>query len=415
MNSAPPEVRYDVVIAGGGIVGLTFARLLADYTAERNEALRIAILEPHPPTPKASLADQLRVSAVAPVAQQILQTTHTWQAIEHGDICAYSDMHIWCSRDASVNKQMLTFSARELGVPALGYIVMNKAMRTCAWSGLAGQPGITVHERAGPAALEAVRDGWRMTLADDSVCEARLLVAADGARSQVRELMGLQVSRREHHQQAIVAEIATEQPHRHTARQRFLRGGPLALLPLANGNCSLVWSCPDSQVAELLALSSADFSARLSGASDHVLGSLNCVSERLSFPLVSSQAVRYIDRRCALLGDAAHQVHPLAGQGLNLGLLDAAQLAAELAAHLRVRGGDPGDRLMLRRYERARKGDNQLTQHVLSSLNYVFGSDMAPAAAAGMSLLDKAGPLKRLLARYAMGQGKSAAVAPRPR
>jgi ubiquinone biosynthesis UbiH/UbiF/VisC/COQ6 family hydroxylase len=240
-----------------------------------------------------------------------------------------------------------------------------------------------------------------------------LLIAADGARSAVRELLGLRTERHDYAQQAIVAEIATERPHQRTARQRFLPGGPVAMLPLANGNCSLVWSCPEAEAADLLALGNEEFAERLTNASDNVLGRLECVSERLSFPLASNRALRYIDRRCALLGDAAHQVHPLAGQGLNLGLLDAASLAAELTAHMQLRGADPGDRRVLRRFERARKGDNVLTQRVLSGLNDVFRSDLAPAAARGMSLLDSAGSLKRLLAGYAMGDLRAASAASR--
>jgi ubiquinone biosynthesis UbiH/UbiF/VisC/COQ6 family hydroxylase len=199
--------------------------------------------------------------------------------------------------------------------------------------------------------------------------------------------------------------VKTEHDHAETAWQCFLSGGPVALLPLADGRSSLVWSCPDELAAELLAMDDAAFAERLGAAVDHVLGNLEVMTPRLSFPLGSGYAPHYSGRRYALIGDAAHRVHPLAGQGVNLGLLDAACLVDELSQHMGLPVADPGDPRVLRRYERGRKGDNLLTLGTMDVLNRLFGGPAADIAGFALGVIDRSGPLKSSLARYAMKHG----------
>jgi 2-octaprenylphenol hydroxylase len=407
VNASAAQERFDIAVIGGGLVGLTFVKLLAEYADQLPAAPRIALVEAKPPVSEPSAIDQLRVSAVAPAVQTLLTHTNVWQSLEPEQFCRYERMHVWHADEtetAGDRLHSIEFTAAELGVAELGHIVNNHAMRTAAWSGVAALPAVELITANAPQSLAQVDGGWVVTLANGEKLETRLLLGADGIHSWVRDALGLVSDTLAHEQHAIVAEIATEHAHDFTARQRFLKGGPIALLPLMNGNSSLVWSCADAQAESLLDLDATRFSDQLSQATNQVLGRLECVSDRLSFPLASAHAPNYTGRRFALLGDVAHQVHPLAGQGLNLGLLDAAVLAENLATHLRLRAADPGDRRVLRRYERSRKGDNLLTEKVLVGLNRLFNGELASAAGAGLDLLDRSAPMKRLLARYAMRQ-----------
>jgi ubiquinone biosynthesis UbiH/UbiF/VisC/COQ6 family hydroxylase len=234
--------------------------------------------------------------------------------------------------------------------------------------------------------------------------QGTLLVAADGSDSAVRRMLDLPVLSGSYGQTAVVTHVASSLPHRETAWQRFLPGGPLAFLPLADGRSSVVWSLPTERATELLAADTDFFLAELEAASAGVLGALGPCSARAGFPLQALHALRYSAARAVLVGDAAHTVHPLAGQGMNLGLLDAVCLADVIEAAL-IAGEDPGDLKVLRRYERERKGDNLEMLLALDGLNRLFRLPgwASPLRAAGLKAVDASGIAKRFLMQRALG------------
>jgi 2-octaprenylphenol hydroxylase len=415
MNSGQTALDFDVAIVGGGIVGLAFARLLAAGLEEAGNPQRIALLETHPPESVAANADiDLRVSAIAPASRAILQTMGVWEQLPANRVSPYERMCVWQAQGTAGGAKSISFDAAEYGLASLGHIVENRAMRFASWRQVAALASITVISGQKTIALSEQSDHCSITLEDSSTLRARLVVGADSARSWVREQLGVGFSEVLYDQSAIVAHIASEQPHRATAWQRFLPGGPVALLPLADGRSSLVWSCLNAQAKDLLAMDVADFNKHLTDALDHQLGPLECTSERMSFPLGTGHADQYTGRRFALIGDAAHRIHPLAGQGVNLGLLDAAVLAEKLVEHFALPAADPGDPLILRRYERARKGDNMLTVGAMDAINRLFWGPIGGIGGLGLGAVDKLPLVKARFAEYAMGRGRSLPAAARP-
>lgn len=397
------EQRVDVAIIGGGIVGLTLAHLLL-AVRRANAPLTLAVVEPRPPEldPDVTAQIDIRVSALAPRAQRMYAELGVWAQLPAEKCCAYEHMRVWQGADGSGGSRAISFAAAALGVPQLGHIVENKALRAVLWRQLAASSRCRLLT-AGPAQrLAPGRDAVMIDLTEQQL-QASLVVAADGANSRARGQLGVSHAEQSYEQHGIVAHIATERAHSGTAWQKFLPDGPVALLPLANGLSSLVWSVSTASKERYLQLDDAAFAAELSAALGDEFGALRCASPRAAFPLARAHAERYTGRRFALLGDAAHRVHPLAGQGLNLGLYDAQVLAEELATHLRRRAADPGDPVALRRYERRRKGDNLLTLRAMDALNGVFRSRFAATAGAGLQVLDRQSYVKRLLARHAMG------------
>jgi 2-octaprenylphenol hydroxylase len=406
---------FDVVVVGGGIVGLVFTALLAEQTAAHSSRLRIAVLEAAPPGPIDEDAElDLRVSALAPASHAILSRLGIWQALPAARISPYSRMCVWQAAGQVSETRSITFDAAELGAAELGYIVENRAIRQAAWQHLEALNNVSFYTASKPVELTEAAACSTLSFADGQSVSAKLVVGADGARSWVRQQLGVDYQERGYGQTGIVAHVATEQPHNETAWQRFLADGPVALLPLADGRSSLVWSCPDAQAKELLAATDDDFAVELEAALDGALGSIQCQTPRAGFPLAMGYAKTYTGRRFALLGDAAHRVHPLAGQGANLGLLDAASLAEQLALHLATPLADPGDPRVLRRYERARKGDNLVTMGAMDLLNRAFTPPLGEFAGMGMGLVDRLQPLKTQLARYAMGLGRELPAAAQP-
>jgi 2-octaprenylphenol hydroxylase len=392
---------FDVVVVGGAMAGAGTAALLAATPA--TQGLRIALVEPRPAAPPAPDSPlDLRVSALSRASQHLLERTGAWQAVA-ARAAPYQRMMVWEQRQEPAGPDTLVFDAAELGEPDLGHIGENLTIQA-ALTARAEALGVVLL-RAGFATLEATRDAVRLGLGDGREFRAGLVVGADGAESAVRRQAGIDTRGWEYGQRAVVAHLSSERPHADTARQRFLDTGPLALLPLADGRSSLVWSTLPERAQELTQCPEEEFSDRVSDASGGVLGRLEPATARASFPLRLLHARRYAAERVALVGDAAHTVHPLAGQGINLAFLDAAALVDVLGQAL-AEGDDPGEHSVLRRYERWRKAEALPAIALLDGIQrlYFGGNPLQSRLRRGaLGLAQSAGPLKRALMRRALG------------
>jgi 2-octaprenylphenol hydroxylase len=399
--------EFDVLVLGGGLTGVAFAVLLQGQLPAGRE-LSIGVVDAGPVPADAPAAELgLRVVALSPASRAIIAACQVWADLSASRICPYRRMVVWHGDSVPGDRAAIIFDAAEEGVAELGYIVESDLLRNGLWQRAASMPGIELLSEARPVAIAMERDAVTLQLASGRGLRARLVVGADGQDSWLREVLGVAVRVHEYGQQAIVAHVASERPHGHTAWQRFLKEGPLALLPLSDGRCSIVWSCSDARAQELATAEDSEFDRTVTGASAGVLGELRLTTRRLSFALAAGHASRYTGMRFALIGDAAHRVHPLAGQGVNLGFLDAATLAEVLADHLSAKAADPGDPLALRRFERWRKGANLATLAAMDTLHKLFTTRIAGVsrvAGAGLALVDRVRPVKHLLAGHAMGQ-----------
>ncbi len=415
--AAAPGTVYDVIVVGGGMVGSALACALGEH------GLDVALIEAEPVPPlMAGEPAAARVSAISAVSQRILARLGAWPAIEQlpgagggapePRVCAYTDMEVW---DAS-GPGLIHFDAAGIGEPALGWIIENRVIQSALLARAATIDALDVYPGVAVTGFEEGRNALGVRLADGRRLSARLLVGADGAQSPLRAWAGIDTMGWGYEQQAVVCRVRCEQPHHDTCWQRFLPGGPLAFLPMYDGSCSIVWSCSRAQARQVLALDDAGFAHALGEAFSHRLGPVLWSGPRAAFPLRLQHAQHYVQPRVALVGDAAHVVHPLAGQGVNLGLLDAAALA-ELLIERHGAGQDIGAIAGLRRYERARKGDNLLMQAAMDGFKRLFGSPLAPvvfARNAGLLATNALGPLKHLFARRALGFGRELPALARP-
>lgn len=390
------NTHYDVVIVGGGIVGATLACALGD------SGLDIALLEPKPPRATPATETDLRVVALTGASQRIFNALQVWPMMSDWRVSPFREMRVW---DSAGNGR-IHFDSAALGEPQLGWIVENQVAQSALWQRLRDFDNI---EPVSSALLQSIdqqtSEHLKLRLNDGREITTRLLVGAEGSQSQVRDLAGIPSSGWQYGQKAIVATVNTELPHRETAWQRFLATGPLAFLPLHDGSCSIVWSTSIAQANELLALTDFEFAEKLATAFDWHLGSITIDSTRAAFELKLQHAQSYSRQRIALIGDAAHVVHPLAGQGANLGLLDAVALAEVILAAAQIRR-DIGSLTTLRRYERWRKGHNLLMLATLDGFKRLFGASATPLQLArnlGLNLTDQLTPLKNQIMRQAMG------------
>lgn len=399
--------EHDVVVVGGGPVGATLALALA------RDGWDVALVEAREPkfgTREGALDP--RVVALAPDATALLRELGAWPPPFPERIGTYRHMCVW---DAAAPGE-LRVDAAERGEAALGWIVENRHLQLGAWSAFADRvtvicpaEAVAVESGAAPAGAtgaDPVASRAVLELADGRRLRARVLAVAEGADSPLRTRLGIGFTGRDYAQRAVVAHVATERPHQDTAWQRFVPGGPLAFLPLADGRSSIVWSLPSAEAECVLALDDAAFRAELGAASDFRLGPIVASSPRAAFPLRLREASRYVEGRCVLVGDAAHVVHPLAGQGVNLGLRDVACLRRVLA-EARRRGADIGAAHVLRRYARERRSENALAAHAFDLIERTFSPGSVPLAAlrgAALTAAGRIGPLRRLLVDAAAGR-----------
>ncbi len=400
--------QYDIVIAGAGMVGLALACALG------NSALRVAIIEKQlfEETAGDSNYDN-RVSAITMACRYFLEHVGAWPAIVQQRYHPYQRMFIW---DA-VGHGELAFDCADIGEPCLGYIIENCVTQSALQQQLRNFSNITYYEGYDITAIDELEAETVVRCHNDKALHCRLLVAADGAQSLVRQLSGISSHGWSYQQQAIVATVETEKPHQDTAWQRFLPSGPLAFLPLGDEyHCSIVWSIDNDKVDELHMLDDDAFCMKLQSVFDNRLGVMRSIEERKRFPLNLAHASNYVQPRLALIGDAAHRVHPLAGQGVNLGFADAATLA-EVVLDALKNGKDIGAYSVLRRYERWRKGDNLAMLAVTDTLKRLFGTDqvlISTIRSLGMDAINATSPVKDIIMRSATGLSRDLPLSMRP-
>jgi len=384
--------ELDAIVVGAGAIGGAIALGLA------RDGFDVALVEAREPT-AFQVADDvdLRVSALASDARALLDGLGVWTSIPGTRVGPYRHMRVW---DALAPGE-LAFDAAERGEAALGWIVENRLIQQLLWQAIVAEPRVRVLCPMQVADIDNAQDAVTALLDDGTRLRARLLIAAEGADSSVRAKLGIAFEGRDYGQRAVVAHVATERPNEGTAWQRFQPSGPLAFLPLGDGRSSIVWTLPDEEAARILALDDDAFCTELGSAFDFRLGAITSTTPRAAFPLRLRLASDYVMGRCVLAGDSAHTVHPLAGQGMNLGLRDVDCLLRVLR-DARSRGVDAGAAHVLRRYERERRSENTLAAHALDGMERVFHGNQAWLRGA-LGVANAIPPLRRMLGAIAAG------------
>lgn len=398
--TAEQQTDTDVVIVGGGMTGGLLAILLAE------QGLAVTVLD-GAPAPEAVHGDaQLRVSTLTEASMWQLKNSGVWPLIDHARVQPYSAMHVW---DDDGTGEVL-FDAHTLGLECLGWLLENANLTAALFARAQQLPNLTWHCNTAVTGMRRNDTHWQVNGAD-ATWRASLLVGADGAQSQVRDWAGISGAPQESGHHALVATLQCEQGHDACARQAFLESGPLALLPLFSadekgGQVSIVWSGWPERIVELNALSDDAFAQQVQAASGGALGAMRLQSPRAVFPIQERHAGSYIAPGLALVGDAAHVIHPLAGQGVNLGLLDAGVLAEEIARAV-AQGRGVADAAALARYQRRRRGENLLMQNAMRGFKALFERRELPLRwlrNAGMRWFNRAEPLKQHVIAQALGR-----------
>ncbi len=405
------DQSVDIIIVGGGIVGLSLANALA------NTEFSVAVVEQAAamPVPENDQTD-LRVSAINPRAVAFYQSAGVWPYLQQR-FCAYEKMFVWDTTGLG----QIQFDSAEPGLAELGCIIENSVLVQALWENLHRAENIHCYHPAEILAMtpvidDSANDGspvhaqYAVRLRDDNATatltlSTRLLVGADGARSSVRKVAGFKPVQHSYQQQGLVCAVATQYPHQQTAWQCFMPSGPLAFLPLFNHQSSIVWSLDDAEAQAMLALDDSAFMQALAKASEYKLGDILAVSERKLFPLGHGHVKDYVKPGLALIGDAAHTIHPLAGQGANLGIADALCLA-EVMTQAKAAGRQWNALHTLLKYQRQRKLDNRLMENAMTGFKILFGQNnpvLAEVRNAGLNLVDHLPIIKNRFIQHALG------------
>jgi 2-polyprenylphenol 6-hydroxylase len=399
MSETQSSNTFDVIVVGAGMVGLSLVAALAPLK------LKIAIVDQTAPAEKSTWQGRdPRVSAIVKSSELFLKKTGAWDFITQERFCSFYGMDVW-EQDGTANIQ---FDAADAGEQNLGYIIENRVMQ---W---ALQQNIKQYQNVSWFCPQTIGDFkknklWHMTLANGLEIQGELLIGADGANSFVREKLGMEVVIKDLGHHAIVCNVQCEKPHQGIARQVFLNSGPLAFLPLekheTKNYCSIVWSLTPEKAKAMMALDEEKFNQKLTEHFEYRLGEVISSDKRFSFPLLQRHAKSYIGENIALIGDAAHTIHPLAGQGVNLGYMDAQALAEEIERALQ-RKIPISSREVLRRYERKRRGENTLMMQSMRVFQNVYATnnpDLRLLRNWGLGLTNKSTFLKNFFLKQAMG------------
>jgi 2-octaprenylphenol hydroxylase len=395
--------KFDVVIAGAGMVGATAANLLAQC------GFLVALIEAHQPEAFDSESETgLRVSAISPGSQAILNEAGAWKEIEKQRHCPYRRMFVEERYVGSEDSAGLSFEAPVFGMERLGTIIENQLIQSSLWRFAGANQLIQIFCPAKLADIQEGDESLEISLDSGDLLEASLLIGADGATSAVRRKAGVKQNIWEYNQKGVVCVVRKSDSNPGTAWQRFLPGGPLAFLPLSDGRSSLVWTLPTLEADRVLGLCDADFSEELQEVSSDWLGDVIECGPRAAFPLLMRLSDHYVAGRVILLGDAAHVVHPLAGQGVNLGLADAAALVETLLEN-RKTGKDIADRDSLRKFESWRKSESEVMAAGIHGLRGIFQSaGLSGLRKIGMKLISRNWFIREAFLRRAAGQGRNA-------
>ncbi|MEI7612682.1 MAG: UbiH/UbiF family hydroxylase [Betaproteobacteria bacterium] len=388
-------MSFDVIIVGGGLAGLSLAAAL------RDTRLKIALVESHPPVRAAGW--DARVYAISPANADFLKSIKVWKHLDAERIAP-----IYAMKVRGDDGAQLDFSAYESGVSELGWIIESSLMACELWENARRQTNLSLFCPASPQQLKIGEESAELTLNNGQVLQAPLIVGADGRDSWVRESAGLAAITTPYGDIGVVANFECEKPHRGTARQWFRDDGVLAWLPLASDSSaqrmSMVWSTPDAHAEELLALSTDDLCQKVAAAGQHELGELKLLTPASAFPLRLIRVPNIVAPRLALIGDAAHGIHPLSGHGINLGYRDSQSLGELLAGTHEWQ--DIGSVALLRRYQRARREETLLMQYTTHTLRQLFHEKLPGfkfLRNTGMNLTNALPVVKNLLVRYALG------------